>query len=39
MTITTQTGWMRNRVGDGVWKDRGKVAVAGLGHSPVDRRW
>ena len=39
MTINTQTGWMRNRLGEGVWKNRGKVAVAGLGHSPVDRRW
>ena len=38
-TTTTQTGWMRNRIGDGIWRDRGKVAVAGLGHSPVDRRW
>jgi len=39
MTVTTQTGWMRNRLGDGVWKNRGKVTVAGVGHSPVDRRW
>ena len=23
----------------GVWEHRGKVAVAGYGHSPVDRRW
>ena len=23
----------------GVWEHRGKVAVAGVGHSPVDRRW
>ena len=23
----------------GVWEHRGKVAVAGFGHSPVDRRW
>jgi hypothetical protein len=22
-----------------VWEHRGKVAVAGVGHSPVDRRW
>jgi acetyl-CoA acetyltransferase len=30
---------MRNREGLGVWEARGKVAVAGIGHSPVDRRW
>lgn len=34
-----QTGWMRNREGLGIWEHRGKVAVAGIGHSPVDRRW
>src|SRR3954469_6697553 len=34
-----QTGWMRNKEGLGIWEHRGKVAVAGLGHSPVDRRW
>ena len=39
MTIATQTGWMRNRLGDGLWENRGKVAVAGVEHSPVDRRW
>ncbi len=37
--MDTQTGWMRNREGLGVWEHRGKVAVAGVGHSPVDRRW
>jgi hypothetical protein len=25
--------------GLGVWEHRGKIAVAGVGHSPVDRRW
>src|SRR6202035_3724307 len=31
--------WRRDRDGLGVWEHRGKVAVAGFGHSPVDRRW
>ena len=31
--------WRRDKDGLGVWEHRGKVAVAGLGHSPVDRRW
>src|SRR4051812_15579686 len=31
--------WRRDKNGLGVWEHRGKVAVAGLGHSPVDRRW
>jgi hypothetical protein len=31
--------WRRDRDGLGVWEYRGKVAVAGVGHSPVDRRW
>jgi acetyl-CoA acetyltransferase len=30
---------MRNQEGLGVWEHRGRVAVAGVGHSPVDRRW
>ncbi len=33
------TGWMRNKEGLGVWKHRGKVAIAGWGMSPLDRRW
>src|SRR5437773_2178529 len=37
--MESQTGWMRNREGLGIWEHRGKVAVAGVGHSPVDRRW
>ena len=32
-------GWQRNRPGLGLWEHRGKVAVAGLGHSSLDRRW
>ena len=39
MTTTTLTGWRRDREGAGVWDARGKVAVAGVGHSQVDRRW
>ena len=31
--------WRRDKDGMGVWPHRGKVAVAGVGHSPVDRRW
>ena len=31
--------WRRDRDGLGVWEHRGQVAVAGVGHSPVDRRW
>jgi acetyl-CoA acetyltransferase len=31
--------WRRDKDGLGVWEHRGKVAVAGYGHSPVDRRW
>ena len=29
----------RLQEGLGVWEHRGKVAVAGIGHAPVDRRW
>lgn len=31
--------WRRDRPGLGVWEHRGKVAIAGIGHSRVDRRW
>jgi len=31
--------WRRDREGLGVWKDQGKVAFAGWGMSPIDRRW
>ena len=39
--MATQSGysWRRDKDGLGVWEHRGKVAVAGVGHSPVDRRW
>jgi acetyl-CoA acetyltransferase len=37
--MQSQTGWQRNREGLGIWEHRGKVAVAGFGHSPVERRW
>ena len=33
------TSWLRAREGMGVWEHRGKVAVAGWGVSPIDRRW
>ena len=39
MTNQDQYRWRRDRDGLGVWEHRGKVAVAGVGHSPVDRRW
>ena len=39
MTAQNQYSWRRDREGLGVWEHRGQVAVAGLGHSPVDRRW
>lgn len=29
----------RNKEGMGVWEHRGKVAVAGIGQAPTDRRW
>jgi hypothetical protein len=33
------TSWRRDRDGLGVWPQRGKVAFAGWGMSPIDRRW
>lgn len=36
---TAETGWKRDKEGLGVWPHRGKVAIAGWGMSPVDRRW
>src|SRR3974390_874403 len=39
MAVSTGYQWRRDKDGLGVWEHRGKVAVAGLGHSPVDRRW
>src|ERR1700686_4518091 len=39
MTAPDQYQWRGGKGGFGVWEHRGKVAVAGVGHSPVDRRW
>jgi hypothetical protein len=30
---------LREKEGLGIWEHRGKVAIAGVGHSPTDRRW
>jgi acetyl-CoA acetyltransferase len=35
----TSPWWHRDKPGLGRWEHRGKVAIAGIGHSPVDRRW
>jgi 3-oxoacyl-[acyl-carrier-protein] synthase III len=37
--MASDTSWMRNREGMGVWEHRGKVAVVGWGQSHMDRRW
>jgi hypothetical protein len=39
--MAASAGYRRRRDKDGlgVWEHRGKVAVVGIGHSPVDRRW
>jgi hypothetical protein len=39
MSAPDRYQWRRDKDGQGVWEHRGKVAVAGVGHSPVDRRW
>ena len=39
MTSQSDYRWRRDQDGLGVWEHRGKVAVAGVGHSPIDRRW
>ena len=39
MSASDRYQWRRDKDGLGVWEHRGKVAVAGVGHSPVDRRW
>src|SRR5258707_14619841 len=39
MTAPDRYQWRRDKDALGVWEHRGKVAVAGVGHSPVDRRW
>ena len=38
MSASAGYQWRRDKDGLGVWEHRGKVAVAGVGHSPVDRR-
>src|SRR6266404_5419887 len=39
MATQSNYSWRRDKDGLGVWEHRGKGAVAGYGHSPVDRRW
>jgi hypothetical protein len=39
MTAPEGYRWRRDKDVLGVWEHRGKVAVAGVGHSPVDHRW
>src|ERR1700730_9462808 len=39
MTAPDRYQWRRDKDGLGVWEHRGKVAVAGVGDSPVARRW
>src|SRR3984957_9489801 len=39
MSAPDRYQWRRDKDGLGVWEHRGKVAVAGFGHSTVDRRW
>lgn len=39
MTTLNRNWWMKNQENPGIWEHRGKVAVAGVGHSPTDRRW
>ena len=37
--ITQYEGWRRDKDSPGVWPHRGKVAIAGIGHSDVERRF
>ena len=37
--MARETGWERNKEPLGIWEHRGKVALAGRGHSTTDRRW
>jgi hypothetical protein len=39
MTMPEGYRWRRDKDGQGVWEYRGKVAVAGGGHLPVDCLW
>jgi len=38
MTAPEGYQWLRDKDGLGIWEYHGKVAVAGVGYSPVDRR-
>lgn len=37
--MAIETAWERNKEPIRVWEHRGKVALAGRGHSTTDRRW
>ena len=39
MTASDRYQWRRDKDGLRVWERRGKVTVAGVGLSPVGRRW
>ena len=39
MSAPDRYQWRRDKDGLGVWEHRGKVAVANIEHSQVDRRW
>lgn len=39
MAGAVEYGWMRTEMNPKPWEHRGKVALAGFGHSPMDRRW
>src|ERR1700735_3518932 len=39
MSASAGYQWRGDKDGLGVWEHRGKVAVAGVGHSPGGRRW
>ncbi len=39
MTQNAPHALLREKEGLGIWEHRGKVAIAGIGHSPADRRW
>ena len=37
--MSVEIAWERNREPIRTWEHRGRVALAGRGHSPTDRRW
>ncbi len=39
MDAQKQYEWRRDKEGLGIWEHRGKVAIEGYGHAPIDRRW